>query len=45
MQRNIEKIYDNMQRIIDKNVDLYPIKESFKQKKWILPLKDDIKGL
>ena len=33
------------QRLIDKNVDLYPIKESFKQKKWILPLKDDIKGL
>lgn len=30
---------------IDKNVDLYQEKESFKTKHWILPFKDDIKGL
>lgn len=30
---------------IDKNVDLYAEKESFKPKHWILPFKDDIKGL
>ncbi len=30
---------------IDKTVDLYAEKESFKPKYWILPLKDDIKGL
>ena len=33
------------QRYVDKNVDLYNEKESFKHKKWILPLKDEIKGL
>ncbi|MDG2367854.1 MAG: HTTM domain-containing protein [Flavobacteriaceae bacterium] len=32
------------QRYVDKNVDLYNEKESFKHKKWILPLKDEIKG-
>ncbi len=30
---------------IDKNVNLYAQKESFKPKHWILPFKDDIKGL
>ncbi len=30
---------------IDKSVDLYAQKESFKPKFWILPFKDDIKGL
>jgi hypothetical protein len=30
---------------IDKNVDLYAQKESFKPKYWILPFKDDITGL
>lgn len=30
---------------IDKNVDLYAEKESFKPKHWILPFTDDIKGL
>ena len=30
---------------IDKTVDLYAEKESFKPKHWILPLKDEIKGL
>jgi hypothetical protein len=30
---------------IDKTVDLYAEKESFKPKHWILPFKDDIKGL
>ncbi|WP_248723451.1 HTTM domain-containing protein [Seonamhaeicola sp. ML3] len=30
---------------IDKTVDLYAEKESFKSKHWILPFKDDIKGL
>ncbi|KJD32772.1 deoxyribonuclease HsdR [Tamlana sedimentorum] len=30
---------------IDKTVDLYAQKESFKSKFWILPFKDDIKGL
>lgn len=30
---------------IDKTVDLYAQKESFKTKTWILPFKDDIKGL
>jgi len=33
------------QPFIDKNVDLYAEKESFKPKHWILPFKDDIKGL
>ena len=33
------------QRYIDKTVDLYKEKESFKHKKWILPLNDEIKGL
>jgi len=30
---------------IDKNVDLYAEKESFKPKDWILPFNDEIKGL
>ena len=30
---------------IDKNVDLYAENESFKPKHWILPFKDEIKGL
>ncbi len=30
---------------IDKNVDLYQEKESFKTKNWILPFTDEIKGL
>ncbi|MBC3757811.1 HTTM domain-containing protein [Hyunsoonleella sp. SJ7] len=30
---------------IDKTVDLYAEKESFKPKRWILPFQDDIKGL
>lgn len=30
---------------IDKNVDLYAEKESFKTKQWILPFTDEIKGL
>ena len=29
---------------IDKNVDLYKEKESFKHKDWILPFNDEIKG-
>ena len=33
------------QRFIDQKVDLYNEKESFKHKKWILPLNDEIKGL
>ncbi len=33
------------QPFIDKNVDLYAEKESFKPKHWILPFKDEIKGL
>ena len=33
------------QRFIDPNVDLYKKIESFKHKKWILPLKDEIYGL
>tara|TARA_R110002049_G_scaffold302258_1_gene494969 strand:+ start:22512 stop:23867 length:1356 start_codon:yes stop_codon:yes gene_type:complete len=33
------------QPFIDKNVDLYAEKESFKPKHWILPFNDDIKGL
>lgn len=33
------------QPFIDKEVDLYQEKESFKHKHWILPFNDDIKGL
>ncbi|MDC3054471.1 HTTM domain-containing protein [Cytophagia bacterium] len=33
------------QRFIDPNVNLYDEKESFKNKNWILPLNDEIKGL
>ena len=33
------------QRYIDEKIDLYKEKESFKHKKWILPLNDEIKGL
>ncbi len=33
------------QRFIDEKVDLYNEKESFKHKKWILPINDEIKGL
>ncbi|WP_025741315.1 HTTM domain-containing protein [Aquimarina pacifica] len=33
------------QPFVDKEVDLYREKESFKHKHWILPFKDDIKGL
>lgn len=33
------------QRFIDPNVDLYKEKESFKNKTWVLPLKDEIKGI
>ncbi len=33
------------QPFIDKNVDLYKIKESWKHKNWILPFNDEIKGL
>ena len=33
------------QRFIDPNVDLYREKESFKNKTWVLPLKDEIKGI
>ncbi len=33
------------QPFIDKNVDLYREKESFKHKHWILPFNDEIKGL
>jgi len=33
------------QRFIDHNINLYEIKESFKHKNWILPFKDEIKGL
>ena len=33
------------QRFIDPNVNLYNEKESFKNKNWILPLNDEIKGL
>ena len=33
------------QPFIDKEVDLYQEKESFKHKDWILPFKDEIKGL
>ncbi len=31
-------------RYIDEKIDLYKEKESFKHKKWILPLNDEIKG-
>ena len=33
------------QRFVDPNVNLYDEKESFKNKNWILPLNDEIKGL
>ena len=33
------------QRFIDPNVNLYDETESFKNKKWILPLNDEIKGI
>ena len=33
------------QPFIDKNIDLYKEKESWKHKNWILPLNDEIKGL
>ena len=33
------------QAFIDKNIDLYKEKESWKHKNWILPLNDEIKGL
>ena len=33
------------QPYIDSSVDLYKVEESFKHKHWILPFKDDIKGL
>tara|TARA_B100000686_G_scaffold62490_2_gene67163 strand:- start:2510 stop:3883 length:1374 start_codon:yes stop_codon:yes gene_type:complete len=33
------------QRFIDPNVNLYAEKESFRNKSWILPLNDEIKGL
>jgi len=33
------------QRFIDPNIDLYEEKESFKNKTWVLPLKDEIKGI
>jgi len=33
------------QRFIDPNIDLYKQKESFKNKTWVLPLKDEIKGI
>ena len=33
------------QRFIDPNVNLYDEKESFKNKNWVLPLNDEIKGL
>jgi len=32
------------QRLIDPNINLYTQKESFKNKTWILPLNDEIKG-
>ena len=32
------------QRLIDPNINLYAQKESFKNKTWILPLNDEIKG-
>ena len=32
-------------RFIDKDFNLYGIKESFKNKEWILPLNDEIKGI
>ena len=32
------------QKLINPKVDLYSQKESFKNKIWILPLNDDIKG-
>ena len=33
------------QRFVDKDFNLYGVKESFKNKKWILPLNDEIKGI
>ena len=33
------------QPFIDKSIDLYKEKESWKHKNWILPLNDEIKGL
>ena len=33
------------QRFIDSNVNLLEEKESFKKKNWIIPLKDEIKGI
>ena len=33
------------QRFIDKDFNLYGVKESFKNKEWILPLNDEIKGI
>lgn len=35
----------NSQQFIDPTVNLYLIKESFQHKSWVLPFKDDIKGL
>jgi len=32
-------------RFIDKDFNLYGVKESFKNKEWILPLNDEIKGI
>tara|TARA_Y100000994_G_C15702959_1_gene446008 strand:+ start:2831 stop:4207 length:1377 start_codon:yes stop_codon:yes gene_type:complete len=33
------------QRFIEKNIDLYLKNESFKNKDWIIPLKDEIRGI
>lgn len=33
------------QRFIDKDFNLYGVRESFKNKEWILPLNDEIKGI
>ena len=53
INKDIEVYVDNYvtlngrknQRCVSNNVNLYDEKDSFKNKKWILPLNDDIKGI
>ena len=33
------------QRYVSNNIDLYSIKRSLKNKEWIIPLRDEIKGI
>ena len=53
INKDIEVYVDNYvtlngrknQRCVSNTVNLYDEKDSFKNKKWILPLNDDIKGI